>query len=270
MSIVDSQKLTSLKADDDVIINRHIDNIRYAVVSFVSPEDALQRRFVFDANHFLHQDVNTQLNDMALNAVKLVNASAESKFQEKINLLASSANKDDKALSKMLAEIKSECLLDEEHCSSKILRQYAVDAQELLDRFEAFRLRNQKSLDAEFQQKVTKQTSVRGFKIRGAYDNLADARKRAQYVRDNIEPNIHAYVAPVGHWVPWDPNPDAVQDQEYALEELNELVSQYNENAVKRQEFYNQRKQMMVDKAKQDSNTSLKESIKRRGDKKPS
>ena len=41
-------------------------------------------------------------------------------------------------------------------------------------------------------------------------------------------------------WVPWDPNPDVAQDQEYMLDELNNLMGQYKENVESVKEVFDE------------------------------
>ena len=48
----------------------------------------------------------------------------------------------------------------------------------------------------------------------------------------------NVYVAQVGYWLPWDPNPDNVQESEYLEKELNTLMKQYKSNEVQRDMFY--------------------------------
>ena len=46
------------------------------------------------------------------------------------------------------------------------------------------------------------------------------------------------YVAEVGKWLAWDPNPNDVQEQEYAEDQLNELMRAYKKNEDDREQFY--------------------------------
>jgi hypothetical protein len=41
----------------------------------------------------------------------------------------------------------------------------------------------------------------------------------------------------VGKWLPWDPKPHQVQDQEYAEDQLNTLMKTYKENEESREKF---------------------------------
>ena len=66
------------------------------------------------------------------------------------------------------------------------------------------------------------QTSVRGLKIRGAYPSQEEAEMRCKKMREQ-DPNHDIYVAPVGIWVPWDPDAYKTGRVEHLEEELNAL-----------------------------------------------
>ena len=58
------------------------------------------------------------------------------------------------------------------------------------------------------------------------------------------------YVGQVGFWLPWDPDPMDVADQEYADGQLNELMKKYKENESQRDEFYAETKKNKLAGAK--------------------
>jgi hypothetical protein len=59
-------------------------------------------------------------------------------------------------------------------------------------------------------------------------------------------------VGEVGKWLPWDPEPSQVGEQEYAEEKLNTLMKKYKENEDSREMFEreNRSKMMQGKKAK--------------------
>lgn len=82
--------------------------------------------------------------------------------------------------------------------------------------------------------------SVRGLKIRGIYATREEAERRSKEVNDK---HFHVFVGQVGHWLPWDPNPDNIQDQVYQNEELNKLMKAYKEQRAKADTSYKQHKE---------------------------
>ena len=258
MSVINDSKLQNLVPDDDVIINKHVDKQKWAVISFISPNDLIKKKFVFDSARFLYHDINKQLVDMSTHLVSFINNEFSKLIDSKINELT---EKKDKILVESLKDIKNNLKLDEEYENSMVLRQYKLDENDISDRFESYCLTNHKNLEQEFSKNNNNQTSLRGVKIRGSFETLEEARNRANYVRNNIEQHIHAYVIPVGVWVPWDPNPDVAQDQEYMLDELNNLMGQYKENVESVKEVFDRRKTELIDKTNEENNKRIKENI---------
>ena len=236
----------------------------WACISFISPEDMIKERFLFEANRFLYHDVNKQIMDTTANIVTDINRAFENALEKKINSYTSSNSETYRAAADILKGVKKEVQLNEEDFITKVLRPCRIDEQELLDRFEVYKVCNNKELEADFDKENDHVTSVRGVKIRGVYEDLPDAQARCQFLRDEIEPAISVYTVPIGYWCPWDPNPDAVQDQDYMLPELNKLMGQYQRNVEHRNEFYNKRKQLMIDEANHSRNGNLRERLRQK------
>jgi hypothetical protein len=73
---------------------------------------------------------------------------------------------------------------------------------------------------------------IRGFKVRGMYNNEDDAKERCKSLY-NVESTINTYVGNIGHWVAWDDNSENAEDCEYANDELNKLMKAHKENQEK-------------------------------------
>jgi hypothetical protein len=64
-------------------------------------------------------------------------------------------------------------------------------------------------------------------------------------------------VGEVGKWLPWDPEPNDVSEQEYAEEQLNTLMKNYKENEEQREQFQKeQRAKAAAKKPLADANAS--------------
>ena len=85
---------------------------------------------------------------------------------------------------------------------------------------------------------------MRGIKVRGSYETLPEAQNRAKQVQ-KFDKKFNVYVAQVGCWCPWDPNPDALES-EFADTKLNTLMKKYNENQAAKDTLYEQRKEKMT------------------------
>ena len=86
---------------------------------------------------------------------------------------------------------------------------------------------------------------------RGVYDTHKEASIRAQVLRKK-DPNFHVFVGQVGYWLPWDPEAEGVQEQEYQEQQLNDLVKMYKENLENRDTLYEQETQEKIRKARSD------------------
>ena len=103
--------------------------------------------------------------------------------------------------------------------------------------YENFCFNNRNDLEEEFNKNNDYKCSTRGVKIRGTYESYKEAQLRAQ-VLQKLSNTHHVFVGQVGYWLPWDPNADNIEDQEYAEDELNELMKSYKENQQKKDLHY--------------------------------
>jgi len=122
------------------------------------------------------------------------------------------------------------------------------DCKKIIEQFEDFMVTQQKPLEEEFHKLNNFQTTVRGLKVRGVYSSENEAQARAKELQ-KFDPSFHVYVGSVGYWLPWDPTPDAIKDQIYQEEALNQMMAQYKENEVLRDVHYQKQKEEMKLKA---------------------
>jgi hypothetical protein len=103
--------------------------------------------------------------------------------------------------------------------------------------YDTFMYKNKKRMEEEFFAKNEFRTTVQGLKVRGVYDTYAEAAGRAKTLQ-KLDSSFNVYVGQVGFWLPWDPEPHDVADQEYADDQLNTLMKKYKENESQRDEFF--------------------------------
>ena len=241
---------------------------KYVLVSFVSPEDDIKKRFVYEACQFLHHDVNKQIVDTTINIARNINAEFNKIVDKKITAYKSSDNPLYKEVANFLTDAKKEFTISEDEQVSKVMRSYLIDYDELNDRFETYKSQNYKELEEKFVALCGDKTSIRGIKVRGVYEDYADCTARADYLRNNVESGSHIFIFPVGYWVPWDPNADSIQNQEYMIDKLNDMVKARDDNAKQRDEVFGKRVQDAKDQnARKDRlKTALKDRIKEKED----
>ena len=107
-------------------------------------------------------------------------------------------------------------------------------------------------LEQEFYENNDFHTTMRGLKVRGVYDTHKEASVRAQVLRRK-DPSFNVFVGQVGYWLPWDPECEQVQEQEYQETMLNDLVKKYKENLDNRDNMYDQMKDEQLKKAKEEN-----------------
>ena len=107
------------------------------------------------------------------------------------------------------------------------------------DKFDDFLYANEDKINQKFNDDNDFQTSIRGLKVRGVYESKREAEVRAK-VLQRRDPNFHVFVGQVGYWLPWDPNPDNIAEQEYANDQLNTLMKKYQENRKYKDDLYAQ------------------------------
>jgi len=118
----------------------------------------------------------------------------------------------------------------------------------IVESYEKYMLINRQRLEEEFHKQKNFQTTMHGLKVRGVYSSAEQATARAKALNKK-DPYFNVYVADVGEWLPWDPEPEEVKDQEYQSDDLNKLMQAYRENATKRDEFFEEEKRQKVAKA---------------------
>lgn len=114
--------------------------------------------------------------------------------------------------------------------------------------WDSFMLTNRTKLEDEFHKSNGFRTSVQGLKVRGVYATNEHATARAKSLHQK-DPYHNVYVADVGEWLPWDPEPDDVSTQEYPNEQLNKLMQAYKENTAKKDAFFEEEKRQRMAEA---------------------
>ena len=113
-----------------------------------------------------------------------------------------------------------------------------------------------------FEKVSDKKTSIRGVKVRGCYDSYDQAERRAKALQ-RTDRSFHVFVGQVGYWLPWDPNADQVQDEEYLEGELNTLMQEYKKNEINRDIFYEDQKREKLKEAARELKESKDNSLKK-------
>ena len=209
-----------------------IPNQRYCILSFLSPEKVIKSRENFMNEKF----VEFLEYDWKVKGMEHFVAFLSKKYSVKIDDLFKDLEEFTKVHN---AEIKK----------TDILEQYQV-----------FLLKNEKELDAEFNEKVSFRTNVRGVKLRRVFANLEEAQTFAKVLQRRC-PNDNLYVGKVGMRLPWDPSDHMMPEVEYAEKELNELMRKYKENEVNKEIFFEEEKAEKIKAQKEENEKRRKQAL---------
>ena len=212
--------LVSTKEVDYLDEDKPLRGQNYVCLSFLSPEDILKNKDVYYFERYL-ENFSKQMDE----------------------LLSSLAEK-----------------YKDEASSIKLIRENnekIFNGRELQEDFRFFKRVQSETIEKEFHEENNFQTSVRGIKVRGVFETLKEAQVRAEVLRRSGDTRFDIFVGQVGVWCPWSPNPEDLQEQEYAESQLNTLMKQYKENMNMRDEFYEMRKQEKLQEAQRVTKEAL-------------
>ena len=130
-----------------------------------------------------------------------------------------------------------------DYCSNNDLNYKEVD-----DKYKDFLYTNQEKLQKQFDEQNEFRSSIRGLKVRGVYDTRQEAEHRAKILH-RMDQDHHVFVGSIGQWLPWDPNPDKIANQEYINDELNNMMGEYKKNQMYKDQFFEERKKEQVEDA---------------------
>ena len=187
----------------------------YVVLSFISPEEVIKQKEVVFFNKYIasfSEEMNKLLNNLALK------------------------DAENKAMIDVIRENFA----------------YIFDQSELQEQFNYYKATNSESLEKDYLKENDFQTSIRGVKVRGAYDSLEEAENRIKFLKRN-GCRFPIYAASMGCWLPWSPNPDEIADAKYAETTLNSIAMKLKENTANREKFFNERKEKNTEYVKDDT-----------------
>jgi hypothetical protein len=215
----------------------------FCLLSFLSPENVLKDKSIFFFNAFLEnfeysRRVKTY-EEFLMNTVKGIN--------EKLNSEADAAELKD--LSGVAQTIRDARVSVDKTMNA--FQAYLESAKnelkesKLKEMYDEFLYTNRQKLEDTFYKANDFRTTVRGLKIRGTYSNKEEAVARSKKLQ-RLDPTHNIFVGEVGKWLPWDPEPSQVGEQEYAEEELNTLMKKYKENEDAKEVYEREKRTKMM------------------------
>jgi len=240
--------------------DKEIPGEKYVALSFISPENVLDNKDVYMFNafvtdyeiqykikateNFLMKEMRrvTETLSKAEDAIQNMQSKVENKTVEVTDISGAIAE-----FKKARLDLSRDTGVDLENFVKENMRDFKET--KIQEDYETFIFKNRKRLEAEFFEKNSFRTTVRGLKVRGTYDTFEEATHRAKTLQ-KLDPSFSVFVGQVGFWLPWDPRPSEIQNQEYAEDQLNNLMKNYKDNEVKKDEFFETQKRERLAGAK--------------------
>jgi hypothetical protein len=211
---------------------------RIVLLSFLSPENVLQRKEHFFFQKFM-QDYEIEYRT---NSLEKFLGTTVLQINRKLDQCADAAERaGDNAAAEAIRgqRVPVDNIMDQYQTFLKQNKK-EMTRSVIEEAYKDFLFRRQEKLEDEFHAANGFQTTMRGLKVRGTYATAAEAEARAKKLM-RTDPNHNILLGEVGKWLPWDPSPNAIKEQEYAEEQLNQLMKNYKKNEQNVEEFYKER-----------------------------
>jgi hypothetical protein len=211
MTDVENPVLVSTKEVDYLDEDKPIRGQNFVLVSFISPEDVIVNKEAYIFSKFIEKFSG----DM-----KTLLESLKEKYPEQkdmVNTIVENNN-------------------------------FLFNHVEMNEQFNFFKSVNSEDLEKNYHIDNNFITSIRGIKVRGTFDTIEEAKNRCEFLK-KIDNKFNIYIAQVGCWCPWSPNPECLENQEYAETQLNTLMKEYKKNMDNRDVVFENRKQTIASNA---------------------
>ena len=224
---------------------------KFVLLSFLSPENVLENKDQFFFGEFVKQyEIDYKMRNLETYLVSLVRGINEKLTKEADRLDAESVD---------LSGVSAICRKSRINMTG-ILETYQAYVKEndasikkttIKEAYDDFLYKNQNSLEETFFSKNNFQTTIRGLKVRGVTGTHGEAVALSKKLQRN-DPIHNIFLGEVGKWLPWDPKPHQVQEQEYAEDQLNTLMKGYKNNEEAKDKFVSEQRKDGVTGAKKD------------------
>lgn len=204
MSAEESTNITSVKEVDYLDEDKPIRGQNFVLLSFLSPEDVLVNKEAYMFSQFI------------------------TKFSKDMTTLL-------EGISSKYSDSKD--FVD----SIKENNSYIFNPKDMSEQYGFYKSVNNQELETSYHRDNNFVTSIRGIKVRGVFDTIEEAKNRSEFVK-KLDNKFNIYIAQVGCWCPWSPNPDCLENQEYAETQLNTLMKEYKKNMNDKDVVFENRK----------------------------
>jgi hypothetical protein len=233
-----TDKVPSAVIEDFLDEDTEIPGQRYVLLSFISPEKVLEKKEVHFFKKFLESyEVDWKIKNLEkymVDVVKQINDQLDDRIKE----LEKNDQFDQAAICRKNLVRVDELMSNYQQFVQK--NRADIQKTKIVEAYDDFMYTNKTKLEDEFYAMNEFRTSVRGLKVRGVYGNPKEAELKAKKLQTKDKYH-NIFIGDVGKWLPWDPQPHEIAEQEYAQDELNTLMRKYKENEDNREKFFEER-----------------------------
>lgn len=225
---------------------------KFVLLSFLSPENILENKDQFFFGEFLKQyEIDYKLKNLETFLVSTVRGINDKFTKEADRLDAESPDLSGVATACRKARLNMAGILETYQSFVKD-NNAEIKKTTIKDAYDDFLYKNQQTLEESFFAKNEFRTTIRGLKVRGVTGTHGEAVAMSKKLQRND--TLHnIFVGEVGKWLPWDPKPHQVQEQEYAEDQLNTLMKGYKNNEEAKDKFVSEQRKDAMTGAKRTS-----------------
>jgi len=222
---------------------------KFVLLSFLSPENVLDSKDQYFFGEFVKQyEVDYKIRNLETFLVNVVRGINDKLTKEADRMEAESPDLSGAVNLCRKSRLNMGSILEN---YSNFVKENNADIKKttINEAFDDFMYKNQVRLEEEFFAKNEFRTSMRGLKVRGVTGTHGEAVAMSKKLQRN-DPIHNIFLGEVGKWLPWDPKPHQVQDQEYAEDQLNTLMKRYKDNEDAKEKFVTDQRQESMRGAK--------------------
>jgi hypothetical protein len=238
MSATTSSKTEPTVVEDFLDEDTEIPGQRYVLLSFLSPEKVLDKKELYFFEKFLQSyEVDWKIKNLEkylVDVVKNINDQLDDRARE-----LEKQDQPEQAAICRRNRVNIEALMTNYQTFVQ-KNKTDINKTKIKEAYDDFMYANKSKLEEEYYAKNEFRTTVRGLKVRGVYGNPKEAELKAKKLQSKDKYH-NIFVGDVGKWLPWDPQPHDIAEQEYGQDQLNTLMRKYKENEDNRDKYFEER-----------------------------
>jgi hypothetical protein len=223
--------------EDFLTEDPEIPSQRFVLLSFLSPEKVLARKDLFFFEEFLkNYEVEWKTKNLEKFLAEQVKGINDRLDEHYVKLTEKNLTEEAEVVRKSKIPVDSVLTAYQDYVKKNAKE---VSLTTIKDAWDEFEFKRGKELEDKFYAKNEFKTTIRGLKIRGVFGSQEEAVAKSKKLQRN-DPIHNIFVGEIGKWLPWDPNPKDIAEQEYAEDQLNQLMKGYKNNEESREKFYSE------------------------------